>query len=513
MSSALSGNKRSLSAVCSSDSSGAEIIPVVSSNKRLALAMQLDGSTGVTCSMSCDTHVGNRMYVGSEPEDNTVAKSSKSLLQLTFETQMKNLSDRKLKRKQQLDSVESDVESVGDDSVNDEDYVPHSGDESSTDNESDAYLPECQSVKVSSQRVHHYSVPVDGHYPENVHNDASAGIHCSESATVVESTEKYSKKRIPRPCVFCETMQTNLHRHFLLKHKDEAAVKEAMQLPSQDRLEAFAKLRKDGIAKYNKKEMKTEKPTYVCERSRSQGQKLVQCGKCHGYYSKTYFARHRKLCISESADIPQAIPITLLSEYCSDISSAFRKDVLTSFAKDDIGKVCRSDEAVMIFGSRMYSKLSGKQDKKPEVKRSLMADMRRLSHLYKHFKEQCEKVHKISANSSDLLIRSNFEEMKEAVLTYTNSEGTLKAGLKSQLYYLIKRFAKIMKATYLVRDDDEKAGEVDKFVQVLQLHERDLFGDAIYQLNMNRQERLRRPQQLPDEADIGRVKQYTVTRA
>jgi len=117
VSSVLSVNKRSLSADCSSDSSYAEIIPVVSSNKRLALA--LDGGIGVTCSMSCDTHVGNRMYDGSEFEDISVAISSKSLLQLTFERQMKNISDRKLKRKQQLDSVESDVKSVGDDSVND----------------------------------------------------------------------------------------------------------------------------------------------------------------------------------------------------------------------------------------------------------------------------------------------------------------------------------------------------------------------------------------------------------
>jgi len=198
-------------------------------------------------------------------------------------------------------------------------------------------------------------------------------------------------------------------------------------------MEAFAKLRKDDISKFNKREMKREKPTYMCERSRSQGQQLVQCCKCHGFYSKTYFARHRKLCISESADIPQATSISLLYENCSDISSTFKQDVLTCSAKDDIGKVCRSDEAVMRFWSRMYSKLSGKQDKKPEVKRSVMADMRRLSHLYMyiHFKQQYEKVHKISTNSSNLLIRSNFEEVKEAVTMYTNSEDTVKAVLKS----------------------------------------------------------------------------------
>ena len=69
-----------------------------------------------------------------------------------------------------------------------------------------------------------------------------------------------------------------------------------------------------------------------------------------------------------------------------------------------------------------------------------------------------------------------------------------------------------MKATYLVRDEDDKAAEVDKFVQVLELHQLEVFGDATYQLNMKRQEKLRRPQELPGEADVVKVKQYTITR-
>ena len=85
-------------------------------------------------------------------------------------------------------------------------------------------------------------------------------------------------------------------------------------------------------------------------------------------------------------------------------------------------------------------------------------------------------------------------------------------GLKTQLYYLIKRFAKIIKGTHLVRDDDDKAAEIDKFVQVLELHHLEIFGDATYRLNMNRQEKLRRPQELPDEADVGVLKKYTVNR-
>ena len=38
------------------------------------------------------------------------------------------------------------------------------------------------------------------------------------------------------------------------------------------------------------------------------------------------------------------------------------------------------------------------------------------------------------------------------------------------------------------------------------------FVRSSYRLNMNRQERLRRPQELPDEADVGKLKDYTTTR-
>jgi len=68
-----------------------------------------------------------------------------------------------------------------------------------------------------------------------------------------------------------------------------------------------------------------------------------------------------------------------------------------------------------------------------------------------------------------------------------------------------------MKATYLVRDDD-KAAQVEKFVQVLELHQLEVFGDATYQTNMRRQEKLRRPQELPGEEDVEKMKQYTIMR-
>jgi len=56
----------------------------------------------------------------------------------------------------------------------------------------------------------------------------------------------------------------------------------------------------------------------------------------------------------------------------------------------------KSEEWLLIIGQKLYDKLRGKQDKKTEVRRSVMSDMRRLATLYTHFTEQMT-----SAGNSD----------------------------------------------------------------------------------------------------------------
>jgi len=95
-------------------------------------------------------------------------------------------------------------------------------------------------------------------------------------------------------------------------------------------------------------------------------------------------------------------------------------------------------------------------------------------------------------------------------LTY--KDGQLKAGLKTAYYYLFKKFAKVVKASFLVRDGDEKAAEIDKFLEVLALNQHIVFGDAKYVLNKNRQSRLRRLESLLSEEDVAKLKAYRVNR-
>ena len=83
--------------------------------------------------------------------------------------------------------------------------------------------------------------------------------------------------------------------------------------------------------------------------------------------------------------------------------------------------------------------------------------------------------------------------------------------MKTALYYLIKKFAGIIKGSYLMENNDEQASEVDKFLDVLASNKKLLFGDAGYVLNKNQQVNLRRSQALPSEADVDNSTQLSIT--
>ena len=65
--------------------------------------------------------------------------------------------------------------------------------------------------------------------------------------------------------------------------------------------------------------------------------------------------------------------------------------------------------------------------------------------------------------------------------------------LDLNLLRLLKTMANIVKGTFIVNHEDDRATEIDKFVVVLELNHASLFGDATYKINLSRQTKMRRP--------------------
>lgn len=322
-------------------------------------------------------------------------------------------------------------------------------------------------------------------------------------------SKKLKRKDPIRPCLFCGINQSHLRRHLLLKHPEE--LKQSSTLPKKEMTSAMATVRKDGILKYNKDQMKLENPDYVKERKSTKDSDLVLCGMCSGFFAKSYFYRHKKVCSPESAALPKSIPASVFKLLKDNVNQEFREKILSKFLNDDVGRLCQSDPTIMLVGERLYDRVKSKKDKEIGGKKSVRTDMRRIGHLYMRFKSKLPNG-KVSRCAADMLIRSNFQLFRESVDDYCSKEDTMKPGLKYSLKNLIKNMCDIVKGSYLISNEDSKAAEIDKFLDVLHLFRHTIFGPATYLLNRNRQENLRRPEQLPDEGDVSQLKNYTVTR-
>ena len=308
-----------------------------------------------------------------------------------------------------------------------------------------------------------------------------------------------------RPCPFCDKFQTRLTRHLRLRHAKEPQVSKALLLPKSARDAAFAAVKKSAIYGHNLEQMKQPgKSELVRERNQGVGKELLICGICHG----CYIWSHKKRCRSTSA-INFPLPVSLVET--SAVSEEFKCTILRLFRNDAVGRICQNDHAILLVGEKLFAKLKKKPDKKTEVKRSIMADMRKLGNLYLEFTQQNPPSLGSPASSVDMLERRNFPTLEKAITIYTTRDDTdLKAGLKASLYYLLKTMARIVKGTYIVNHEDDKATEIDKFVVVLELNHASVFGDATYRINLSRQTKLRRPQNLPVDEDIAKVRDYTV---
>ncbi|PIK36317.1 hypothetical protein BSL78_26845 [Apostichopus japonicus] len=373
------------------------------------------------------------------------------------------------------------------DSEEDPSYAPHSDVESDGSQEDPSYAPHSDVESDGSQEFPFYNKKPNSPCPVT---------STSEDTKPTNQPSTSSYKKPYRLCIFCDSMKSKLSEHIAKQHHNIDRVALALKLATREKRQAFHRFKKEGILKFNKLQAKCSKPAYHRERS-SVIDNLSQSEGC-------------------PASLP--IPVHLLAneEICSE---SFMENVLNRFRPDEVGTLCTKDPVVLMIGKRLWEKQKRKMDKKTEVRRSVMTDMRRLSALYLEMKTTEKVLGEFpckNGDAGDIFKRNNFRHLEEAISSLTTSESSsgsdLKAGLKLGIYYLLKSAAKIMKGTYLIDDQDNLAEDVDKFVQVLELSNNFLFGDATYKINQQRQVKLRKPDVLPLESDVKKTKDYTVTR-
>jgi len=325
------------------------------------------------------------------------------------------------------------------------------------------------------------------------------------------------------------------------KHKDKEVVQGGMYGSKVQRRRTMTGLRRQGIFNFNEKFLTNQSDSFMRERRMSR-KRLAKsglvdelktakmCGKCKGVFDKEYMRRHKKVCQhTEAPSLGSEFSMTVLRNLSlSGVKkdSEFYRNVVMSFREDECGLLAQKDLVVTEVGQYYY-------DNSPKKQRHLvMTHMRRLSLLILKFRavtgSESVKPHvetpqsqltRTSLSTSQVLTKSgedllnpdieSFEKLCEALEEVCSSEdGESKASLRLALFYLLKKAAEVMQGYYLMTKQKDKQMRVKDFCKVLQYNRGKLVSGALFKMAMRRLEKLRKPGELPAEADLVRLKQH-----
>ena len=314
----------------------------------------------------------------------------------------------------------------------------------------------------------------------------------------------FQGKKPKRPCLFCGKDQSRLVRHLKRQHKQEEAVKSAMNLPRVEQQRAFEQIRKEGIYKMNLILIKENLPLL---RERRKGEcsnvDLRMCGGCRGFFDKKQIYRHKKNCNFITGTACGSVNFAKSSR--SAESMGVKEDfklVLDSFRDDESGKLCQTDHLIILLGKSLWAKSIKKE------KHVVMSEMRLLANLV--LKMRLKSLNE-TLSAKDVLNNDHFETLSDAIRDLSTKEnGKIKAGLKVRIGFLLKKLIKIGKGHYIYLGEMEKSVATERFAAVLDLNWDFIFYTAQVMCEQRRNT-LRKPQAMPVEQDILKLKEYVIT--
>ncbi|XP_063419444.1 uncharacterized protein LOC134702479, partial [Mytilus trossulus] len=357
-------------------------------------------------------------------------------------------------------------------------------------------------------------------------DDNNKGLKGGNEEEDVDDNDDNNKglkgKRNPkRPCPFCGIFQSRLSRHILTKHRDNDEVKAAKQLPVKDRNQVLCNLKRRGYHQYNLMLMKEEDfdvNQIVKERQarkQREGNAMenrAMCSSCQGYFVKEHLKIHRIKCTAaEGTTItPTAIPLSAVRD--DGYSEEYKADILSGFLDDRSGTFCKTDKYIKDFGFHSYRRFAARKDKNPQNRKNIMKHMRMIANLFFCFKSEAAKIG-IDINATlDMFKMEHFTTFMDAIhVMAAKDDGGMKSGLKKNVGHLLKNVIKHIKGQHLLQGKKDELVKIEEFKTLFDYYKKEIFDGAEYNCIKNRQENLRRPQYLPLDDDVRKLRNYTLT--
>ncbi|KAL3870920.1 hypothetical protein ACJMK2_038948 [Sinanodonta woodiana] len=135
-----------------------------------------------------------------------------------------------------------------------------------------------------------------------------------------------------------------------------------------------------------------------------------------------------------------------------------------------------------------------------------MSEMRDLARLYLSFKSLSSQP----VTTEEMFRRDNLSVLRDAIekMVETSEDGKEKYGLKLTLNAIVQRTIKSLKGYYTETIQDDKYDEIKKFQLAYSFRSHEMFSNARYQCISSSVDKARRPEQLPEEEELMKLKTF-----
>ena len=218
-------------------------------------------------------------------------------------------------------------------------------------------------------------------------------------------------------CVYCRSLICKMARHLENVHRDEFAVKLIAAIPNErqcDREVALGRLMLQGDYNHNMSVFSAGFGQIIVARvsPNQSAESYIPCKHCLGFYMKLHVWRHAKICKEKpeghsDKNLCLDGKALVLSAMCSIAPDEFNTIVLAPMEMDAVGKICRDDEFILLFGKSLFYKKG-----RPQAK-AIRQKMRQLGRLLINLNSLSEQ----HQNLENYVSSSNFDLLITATLT------------------------------------------------------------------------------------------------
>jgi len=160
-------------------------------------------------------------------------------------------------------------------------------------------------------------------------------------------------------------MQSKIARHLDTVHRNESEVKKFLDLKPRnlERKRIIETLRRNGNFIHNTNSNVNNGKLVVCRRPRKDSKKTAKdytaCGKCKGFFFKSSIRRHFHRCTGHNNKQHRSVLVmgrAIIRHINPIAEETLRKVVFPALREDEIIRIIRYDELVIMFGNRLCHK-------------------------------------------------------------------------------------------------------------------------------------------------------------